>query len=176
MPAPGQGEAREDADRVERDERVHAGVEDEDQRQGDDAEHDDAVGEGEPVASFGQLARQVLVRGDVVGEEGEPVEGRVAPGVEDHDRRHQRDVIDDVPQAVGAEDVEHLLAHDRGVAGVVGDRVRPAASSVMPSNKKARMLDIVTRVLRALDDSGRRKLATPLEIASSPVNDEPPLA
>ncbi len=38
------------------------------------------------------------------------------------------------------------------------------------------MLDIVTRVLRALDDSGRRKLATPLLIASRPVSDEPPWA
>ena len=38
------------------------------------------------------------------------------------------------------------------------------------------MHDIVTRVLRALGDSGRRSCATPLEIASSPVSDEPPLA
>jgi len=44
------------------------------------------------------------------------------------------------------------------------------------SKRNARMLDIVTSVLRAFGDSGRRKLATPLEIASSPVNDEPPLA
>ena len=38
------------------------------------------------------------------------------------------------------------------------------------------MHDIVTSVFRAFGDSGRRKLATPFEIASSPVSDEPPLA
>ena len=32
------------------------------------------------------------------------------------------------------------------------------------------------RVLRALGDSGRRKLPTPFEMASKPVNDAPPFA
>ena len=35
---------------------------------------------------------------------------------------------------------------------------------------------MTTSVWRALLASGRRKLRTPLEIASSPVSDEPPLA
>ena len=35
---------------------------------------------------------------------------------------------------------------------------------------------MATRVWRACFASGRRKLLTPLEIASSPVSDEPPLA
>src|ERR1019366_560564 len=50
------------------------------------------------------------------------------------------------------------------------------ASSVVPTSKKAKIDDIHTRVLRAFEDSGRRKLPTPLEMASRPVNDEPPLA
>ena len=35
---------------------------------------------------------------------------------------------------------------------------------------------MTTRVWRAFRGSGSRKLLTPLEIASSPVSDEPPLA
>ena len=35
---------------------------------------------------------------------------------------------------------------------------------------------MITSVIRALRASGGRKLATPLEIASSPVSDEPPFA
>ena len=46
----------------------------------------------------------------------------------------------------------------------------------MPTNKNASTDDMMTSVMRALRDSGRRKLATPFEIASSPVSDEPPFA
>src|SRR5487761_2566744 len=72
-----------------------------------------------------ELARQVLVGGDVVGEEGEAVERGVAPGVEDQYRGALDDVEDDVSQSVGTEDVEDLLAHDGRGADGVGQRVRP---------------------------------------------------
>jgi len=53
--------------------------------------------------------------------------------------------------------------------------VRPGCEQGRSHEQNARIDDISTRVLRALRHSGRRKLATPLEIASSPVSDEPPV-
>jgi hypothetical protein len=47
---------------------------------------------------------------------------------------------------------------------------------VVPSTKKASTELITMRVWRAWTEAGRRKLPTPLEMASRPVNDEPPLA
>jgi len=46
----------------------------------------------------------------------------------------------------------------------------------VPIKRNASTEDITTSVLRALWDSGRRKLATPFEMASSPVSEEPPFA
>ena len=77
------------------------------------------------MPAFGQLSGQVLVRRDVIRQEREAVERRVASGVEDHDRREQHQVVDDVADAVAAEDVQHLLADDGRRAGGVGDRVGP---------------------------------------------------
>ena len=50
------------------------------------------------------------------------------------------------------------------------------ASSVVPSTRKASTELMTTRVWRAWTEAGRRKLPTPLEMASRPVSDEPPLA
>lgn len=50
------------------------------------------------------------------------------------------------------------------------------ASRVTPSTKKASTELMTTRVWRACRDAGRRKALTPLEMASRPVSDEPPLA
>jgi len=46
----------------------------------------------------------------------------------------------------------------------------------MPSTRLPRMTLMIVRVLRAFTPSGRLNALTPLEIASSPVSDEPPLA
>ena len=46
----------------------------------------------------------------------------------------------------------------------------------MPSTRKASTELMTTSVWRACTEAGRRKLPTPLEIASRPVSDEPPLA
>jgi len=50
------------------------------------------------MPSFRQLTRQVFIGRNVVREERETVEGRVAAGIEDQDRRQQHQVIDDVSQ------------------------------------------------------------------------------
>ena len=50
------------------------------------------------------------------------------------------------------------------------------ASSVTPSTRKPSVVLMITSVRRAFCASGRWKLLTPFEIASSPVSDEPPLA
>ncbi len=47
---------------------------------------------------------------------------------------------------------------------------------VTPSTRKASTLDITTSVWRAWRETGSRNDATPFEMASSPVSDEPPLA
>ena len=47
---------------------------------------------------------------------------------------------------------------------------------VTPRTRKASTELITTRVWRAWREAGSRKVATPLEMASRPVSDEPPLA
>jgi len=47
---------------------------------------------------------------------------------------------------------------------------------VTPSTRNARTLLITTRVWRACREVGSRKVPTPLEMASSPVREDPPLA
>ena len=58
MPKPGEREPGEHTDRVQADERVELRLEDDDQQDRDHGEHEDAVGEREPVAALGQLTRQ----------------------------------------------------------------------------------------------------------------------
>jgi len=55
------------------------------------------------------------------------------------------------------EDVEHLLTDDGRPTLLVGIAWVHAPRNVMPSKRNAQMLDIVTSVLRAFGDSGRRK-------------------
>src|SRR5450756_2974430 len=50
------------------------------------------------------------------------------------------------------------------------------ASHETPATSVPRTQPITTRVLRAFLPCGLRKALTPLEIASSPVSDDPPLA
>ena len=50
------------------------------------------------------------------------------------------------------------------------------ASHDTPATREPSMMLIVTRVRRALRPWGRSKALTPLEIASSPVSEDPPLA
>ena len=45
-----------------------------------------------------------------------------------------------------------------------------------PSTSDPRMTDMITSTRRALRPSGGRKVATPFEMASRPVSEEPPLA
>ncbi len=51
-----------------------------------------------------------------------------------------------------------------------------AARALTPSTSEPRMTAIQTMVIRALRDSGRLKMLTPLEMASVPVRAEPPEA
>ena len=64
----GHGEAGEDADGVEGDQPVELGPVDEHQRERDRGQHQDAVGEGEPVAPPGELAGQEAVPGHEAGQ------------------------------------------------------------------------------------------------------------
>ena len=63
-----------------------------------------------------------------------------------------------------------------GVPAANGTAWVHLASSETPSTKKARIELMVTKVIRAFLLSGLRNEATPLEMASRPVSDEPPLA
>ena len=55
------------------------------------------------------MTREVLVGGDVVGEEREPVEGRIAAGVEDEYRGELHDEVKDVPRTGRAKDGADFL-------------------------------------------------------------------
>ena len=48
--------------------------------------------------------------------------------------------------------------------------------SETPGTSKPRIVDMITSTRRAFGPSGGRKVATPFEIASRPVSDDPPLA
>ena len=120
-----QRKAREDTDRVERDERVDRRVKGNDQDQRHDPQYEDAVREGQAVSTFGELTGQIFISRHVVRQKGKPVERRVAAGEKNKDGReldHEEDVV---AKAVGAKDVEYFLTHDRRRARGVGNRVGP---------------------------------------------------
>jgi hypothetical protein len=62
---------------------VHVRAGHEQQQRGQHGQHDDPVGEHQPVAALGEPAGQERVLGHEAGQEREPVEARVAAGVED---------------------------------------------------------------------------------------------
>ena len=99
---PGHGEAGEHPDGVQRHQAGHLGLGGQDQGQGHHGEHDDPVGEGQPVAPAAQLFGQVGVLGHEAGQEGEPVEAGVAPGVEDHHRGELDEVEEHAADGAGA--------------------------------------------------------------------------
>ena len=79
-----QGEAREHADRVERDQRRSVAVERDDQKARERGEEDDPVREHEAIASVGHLPGQEAVSGD---DRRQPREvGECGVGGEDQDR------------------------------------------------------------------------------------------
>ena len=94
-------ERHEDADDVELDEATDLGVEGEDEDDRGQRQDDDAVGEGEPVATILELAREVAVLGQDRGEHREAVERGVGreheddAGHRDRDVEGQREVVED---------------------------------------------------------------------------------
>ena len=119
--------AGEHADRVERDERVHVGADDPDQRHGQHRQHDDPVGEDQPLAALHHPPRQERVLGDEAGQEREAVEAGVAAGVQDQRGRRLHHVEHEVPG--GPEhDVRFLRDHGREaelIGGGVGQVRQP---------------------------------------------------
>ena len=92
-----QRERREHPHRVERDQRVGDAAERDQQRGGRGRQHDDAVGEHQPVAAVRQLARQVAVLGDDRRQAREPVvrgvrgehQDRGGGELEEHEQRRR---------------------------------------------------------------------------------------
>ena len=100
-----------------------------------------------------------------------------AAGVEDEHRRGLHDVEAelaerrDVPKTYWASCESTVgLPETYGTAWVTWAR------SETPSTSEPRIVDMMTSTRRALRPSGGRKFATPFEIASRPVSEEPPLA
>ena len=81
-------------DGVERDQRAGVAAERDDQPGRDEAEHDDAVREHEPVAAVGQLARQVAVTRDDRRNPWEVGEGGVGGQDQDGEGRELEDVVE----------------------------------------------------------------------------------
>ena len=109
-----QGERDEDANHVERQQRLRVAAEhdDEDRREG--REHQDAVREGEPVALVHELARQIAVARHDRGEPREVGVRRVRREDEDERRARLEQVVEDVRSA---EDRPAQLRHSRLDAG-----------------------------------------------------------
>ena len=109
MPGLADGEVDEHADRVQRDQQVGLAAEDDDQRRGHDAEHEDPVGERQPVAAQGELAGHVAVPGEDRQQAREGVEARVR-GQEQQQRRER---LEEVEQDAVAVDRPGDLGDDR---------------------------------------------------------------
>ena len=122
----GHGEGGEHANGVEGNEAVDLRVKRDRQDQGHRGQRDDAVREGQAVTALGELARQVLVGGHVVGQVGKAVETGVTTGEQDQGGGGQHQVIKHVSEAVITKDGEHLLRQHGGRSLFVGERVGPA--------------------------------------------------
>ena len=177
MPAPAIVKPVKTPTAYTRDEDVQSGLgPDEQQFHRDDGEDDDPVREHEPVPAAGELARQERVLGHEAREVGKSVEARVAPRLEDQHRRALDEVVAELPDEGRSEDVPRLLGEHRRAA----DQIRHGVGDVTPAAKRPRralprMIAMMTSTRRAFRPSGGRKLETPFEIASRPVNDDPPL-
>ena len=128
------------------------------------------------MAASGELARQETVPGHEARQVGKPVEAGVAARVEDQHRGQLHHVETQVTDRAASEDRLHLLGHHRGRAVAVGDGVRPLGEQRDPEHEEAERVAHGDQGLASVAPSGWRKLLTPLEMASSPVSDEPPLA
>ena len=111
---PGHEEAREHADGVEGDQIVDLRLVDEHEGEGDAGQHQNPVGEGQAMATPGQLARQESVPRHEAGQVREAVEAGVAARVEDQHGGQLHDVEGEVPGGAGAEDRLDLLGDDSG--------------------------------------------------------------
>ena len=108
-----QGEAGEDTDRVERDERGDLGAGGDHQGAGDTGEHEDAVRVHEAVASLGHLAREEAVARLEARESREVGETGVRRHHEDEHRPRLKGVVEDLADGTLAVDGLADLADDR---------------------------------------------------------------
>ena len=128
-------------------------------------QHEDAVGEHQPVASHGQLARQERVLGHEAHQEREP--GEAGVGGQDQDERGRRlqRVEEDVPERCSTVDELADLGDDRRRAGDEGHGVGERGQHRHPQEHRPRGCVLMsTRVVRALLACGSRKMLTPLEM------------
>ena len=158
-------ERDEDADRVERHQGVGVAAEDHDQGRGEAGQHQDAVGEHQPVAENGELARQEAVARE---QRGQPREvGERGVGGQDQDER--RSTPGPGSRAAPAPKTRWAIC-DTTVSLSTGRIPRAEARKVIPTNIVPRMSAMKPSVIAALRDSGARKAGTPLEMASMPVS------
>jgi hypothetical protein len=90
------------------------------QRHGHDRQHDDRVGEHQPVAALEQPPGQERVAGHVAGQEREAVEAGVTAGVQDEHGRELEQVEEGMPDEPGPEDDLGLLREHGRVPAVRG--------------------------------------------------------
>ena len=109
----GHREPGEHADRVERHQVVDVRPDREDERQRYDGQHDDAVGEHQPVPALHQPAGQERVLGHEAGQERETVEAGVAPGEQDQRGRELDEVEQDAAGPAAEDEVRLLGQHGR---------------------------------------------------------------
>ena len=142
----GHGEAGEHPDGVEGDQAGHLCPGGQDQRQGHHGEHDDPVGEGQAVATSGELFGEVGVLGHEAGQEGEAVEAGVSAGVEDEHGGELDHVEEELADRAGTQDVADLLGDHGGRAGRVGHGVGPVGDEGDPEHQKGEDAAMTTRV------------------------------
>jgi hypothetical protein len=118
-------ERGEHADRVQRDQVVDVGVLDDQQRDRDDGQQDDRVGEHQPVPALEQPPGQERVARHVAGQEREAVEAGIAAGVQDEHGRELEQVEEGLSGEPVPEDELGLLREHGRVAGQMRGRVGP---------------------------------------------------
>ena len=173
MPACDSGERREHADRVERDQLGHVGLEQHDQHGGRDGQADDPVREDQAMAADRELARHEVVGGVEVRESREVGERGVRR--EDQDQAWWR------PGARGTTRSRARPGRrspdptwEMTVFVSVGRTCSLTVRNESPRNISPRRLPIHISVVRAFFHSTGLNAGTPFETASTPVTAAPP--
>ena len=120
------GETGKDTHRIKRHQAADFGIKGDHQDDRHRAENDDAIREGQSVATLRHLNRQEPVTSDKVGQEGEPVERGIPPCIKNKHRAELHHEEENVSKGTSSKNRLDLLGHHRWRTRGEGNGVGPA--------------------------------------------------